>query len=96
MKTNIQDYLNESLENKPEIFCKTIYRLPTHEELEDVNSYDLSSEEIINGFSYTIIGRGMNSEENKRKILQCLILLSEQYPENENYTIALEQYKNNI
>lgn len=74
----------------PEIFQYTIYRLPTVEELENVNNCNLSADEIVNGFSYTIIGRGMKSHKNIEMIIKCIELLCEQYPENEKYKVALE------
>ena len=81
--------INEESESKPDIFTHTIYRLPTKEELIDVNSFNLSPEKIKNGFGYTIIGRGIKSKKNKEMIIQSISKLCDLFPENENYKKAL-------
>lgn len=85
--------LYESYESKPEIFSHTIYRLPTENELKEFENYDLSSEDIINGFKYTIIGRGIASNKNKQMIIDSIEMLCDKYPNNENYTEALRKIK---
>jgi hypothetical protein len=84
---------NYYMDNKPSIFNHTIYRLPTDEELNEINNYDLSADEIFNGFSYTIIGRGITSTENKQKIIKSIEMLCEKYPENIEYLTALSLAK---
>lgn len=94
MKIKFNDFINESISNKPDIFTHTIYRLPTENELIDVNNYNLSSTEILNGFRYTIVGRGIMSIKNKNMIIQSIKLLCELFPDNQNYKIALEDSEN--
>jgi hypothetical protein len=79
---------------KPKIFQQTIYRLPTKEELLEINSCNLSVNEIINGFSYTIIGRGISSLKNKKMIIESIKLLTNQFPNNKTYKEALEEVQN--
>ena len=83
MKTTFKDFLNESVEQlnkihsmfggepdntKPSIFQYTIYRLPTKEELEEFKNFNLSAEDINQGFGYTIVGRGMMDGKNKQMV----------------------------
>ena len=75
----------------PTIFTRTIYRLPTHEELFEVNNYQLESDEIVNGFYYTIVGRGMKSPSNIRMIKESIKMLCDLYPENSEYKKALDK-----
>lgn len=77
--------------NLPSIFTRTIYRHPTDEELAEVDSCNLTSEEIVGGVGYTIIGRGIKSEENAQMIYQTIKRLSEMFPEKEEYKKALEK-----
>jgi hypothetical protein len=92
----MNEFLNENknidlsiVNSSPKIFSNTIYRLPTLEELEDLNKFDLSSEDIVNGFGYTIIGRGIRSKKNKQMIIDSIKMLIDLYPENDNYKDAL-------
>lgn len=80
---------------KPKIFTYTIYRLPTKEELIDVNNSQLNADEIINGFTYTIVGRGIKSPENKKMIINSIKLLHDLYPDNMEYKIALNRINDN-
>lgn len=66
--------------NEPSIFQRTIYRLPTEKELMEVHSSNLSTDEILKGFCYTIVGRGMMSQENKDKIIKSALLLNNMFP----------------
>jgi hypothetical protein len=91
MKISFNDFLNEKIINKPTIFNKTIYRLPTIEELIEVNEFNLSSDEILSGFKYTIIGRGIKDIENKKLIIESIKLLCNLFPNNENYKKALKK-----
>lgn len=75
----------------PAIFNKTIYRLPTYEELVDVNKYNLTFDEIINGFKYTIIGRGIKDEKSKKMIYESILILTKLFPNNPIYKEALEK-----
>jgi hypothetical protein len=93
------EFLNENFtfkpnDKSPEIFQKTIYRLPTKDELENINSYNLSAQEIFNGFEYTIIGRGIKSLKNKNMIIESIKQLCELYPDNKNYEEALNLANN--
>jgi len=85
--------LYESYESKPEIFSHTIYRLPTQNELQEFENYDLSSEDIIKGFSYTIIGRGIKSNNHIQMIIESIKMLCDKFPNNEIYKEALSKIK---
>lgn len=83
-------FFTENIElNKPNIFRQTIYRIPNEEELRDVNKYNLTAEQIVKGFGYTLIGRGVASNENKNQILESIKLLCKLFPENHEYKEAL-------
>jgi hypothetical protein len=85
--------LNEEIIGKPPIFHRTIYRIPTNEELEQLNSYQLSAKEILDGFEYTMIGRGVLNQDNKNKITKSIKMLIDMYPDNEEYKKALDRAK---
>lgn len=78
------------MKEKPSIFEETIYRLPTTEELNEVNNFNLTSEQIIQGLSYTIVGRGIMDSVKKDRIIESITKLIELYPDNQNYKLALE------
>jgi hypothetical protein len=89
MKRFIQ-FITES--RTPEMFSRTHYRLPTEEDLIDIDSCRLSPKQIVDGFSYTIIGRGMRSAENTIMIATSLGMLYAMFPKPE-YKKAIEIYK---
>jgi len=75
--------------SKPVIFTYTTYRLPTDEELDEFKLFpNLTAKDIIDGFGYTIIGRGFNSKENEKKIEDSIKLLLKKYPDNKEYQQA--------
>lgn len=88
--------MNKEIKNhdkrKPVIFKETIYRIPTKEELLEVDSFKLNSDEIIKGLSYTIIGRGIKRDKEINMIIKSLKLLVDLFPNNKEYTKALEKY----
>lgn len=96
----IEDYylndasdLNESsVEKLPKIFTYTKYALPSDEDLQDIHRHNLTVEQIINGFGYTIIGRGIKNDENKKMIYDSIKMLYDKYP-NDVYKEALAQFK---
>jgi len=92
---NINNFLNESsnFNNKPDFFKATHYRLPNEKELIDINSFNLNADEILNGFYYNIVGRGILSLENKNKIIESIQLLVNMYSDNIEYKKALEESK---
>lgn len=78
----------------PSIFTRTYYALPTSEQVEEFEQFPhLTAEEIVQGFGYTIVGRGVNSPENSRKIVESIRMLVDRYPEQEAYKDALELAK---
>ena len=80
--------------DKPSIFKYTIYRLPNEKELEEFENYpNLTPKQIYNGFGYTIIGKGMNSEKNTNMIKQSIQMLIDKYPNDDRYKQALELVK---
>lgn len=87
---------NESIEEneKPKIFTYTKYDLPSEEDLKDIDSKNLSAKEIFNGFSYTIVGRGINSNSNKDKIIKSIKMLIDFNPNNTEYKEALKMAEN--
>jgi hypothetical protein len=76
---------------KPSIFQYTTYRLPSEDELKEFENYpNLTAEDIENGFGYTMIGRGILSETNKKLIQEGIKMLIEKYPDDNRYKDALE------
>jgi len=80
--------------NKPKIFTYTAYRLPTESEMIEINACNLNAKSIYDGYSYIIVGRGIMSQENKQKIYNGIKALSEMFPENAEYSKALDMVKN--
>jgi hypothetical protein len=80
-------------EKLPSIFKKTIYRLPTQEELREFESFELTGSEIVKGFGYTMIGRGMRSNKNSSMIRSAIKSLCEMFPDNKEYKAALTEAK---
>lgn len=78
---------------KPKIFTYTAYRLPNAEDIKEINSINLSAKEILDGFSYTLIGRGILSNDTKNKIIEAINMLIESNTSNEEYKKALEMAK---
>lgn len=76
----------------PAMFSRTHYRLPTEEELVDIDRCNLDPKQIVNGFSYTIIGRGMRSAQNTEMITKSLDMLYAMFSKPE-YKKAIELYK---
>lgn len=66
--------------NKPSIFQRTIYRIPTANELREVDSCNLSPDEIHKSLCYTIVGRGMLGQEEKEMIVKSAKLLNDMFP----------------
>lgn len=82
------------MHEKPKIFKETIYRVPTKNELIDVDMYNLSTEEILNGFKYTIVGRGVMWQAQKDKIIESIQSLCKLFPHNIYYKEALKKAQN--
>lgn len=100
IKRRAKEWINKNKkntsENKPSIFKQTIYRLPNEQELEEfINFPNLTSDDIINGFTYTIIGKGVKNANNNKMIIDSIQMLSDKYPENKEYKKALEIIKLN-
>jgi hypothetical protein len=107
-KGSVKDYLaalhanaDESVEleetiteSKPKIFTYTAYRLPNSEDIKEINNSKLSAKEIFDGLSYTLIGRGILSNETKHKIVEAINMLIESNPNNDEYKKALDMAKN--
>lgn len=74
----------------PNIFLHTTYRLPTKEDLIDIDNHHLNAKEIVNGFGYTVVGRGINSSKNHDMIIKSIEMLCNQFPDNDEYKKALE------
>lgn len=87
------DNEHKSISTKPKIFSATKYDLPSDDDLIDINNFELSSDDIINGFSYTIIGRGIIDDKKKQDIYKSIEMLSEKFPENKTYKEALNKIK---
>lgn len=78
---------------KPSIFCRTTYRRPTDKDLIEVDRSNLLPEEIVNGFYYTIVGRGFLDSSKKQMIVESINRLMLISPNNRNYKTALVDAK---
>lgn len=85
-----ENFIFKANDKSPEIFQRTIYRLPTRKELENVNNFNLSSKDILNGFVYTIVGKGIKDSKNKQMIIDSIQQLCKLYPDNKAYKESLE------
>lgn len=81
-------YTLKYMNKKPKIFTYTAYRLPK-EELLEINNCDLMFEEIVNGFHYTIVGRGVLDNKSKLSIIEAINMLISKFPNNKEYQKAL-------
>ena len=91
VSSNLSQFHKEA-KKKPSIFTHTIYRLPTKDELIEVDSYNLSPDEIVNGFFYTIVGRGILRRDNKNMIIESIKALYKMFPGK--YEETLNKAKN--
>ena len=80
----------EDNQYKPDFFSETWYRDPTDEQLKDINTYNFPAEKIINGFSYSLVGRGMMHSNIKDQIVKGITRLCNMYPKNNEYKKALK------
>lgn len=80
----------ESINTKPDFFKQTYYRLPNSEELNDINNHNLTAKQVLDGFKYTIVGRGMMNSKNKDMIIQSIEKLINIDENNMEYKIALK------
>lgn len=64
--------------------------MPTREQVEEFQQYPyLSSDDILDGFNYTIVGRGIQCPSNSKKIIDSIGMLVDRYPDNAVYQEAL-------
>ena len=82
---------SHDMNKQPVIFTFTKYALPSNLELEDVNNCGLSCDEVLNGFYYTMVGKGILNSENKDLIVKSINMLCEKYPNNAEYKKAFEK-----
>lgn len=80
---------------KPKIFQQTIYRMPTTDELIELNTHinNLTPQDIYNGFGYTMIGRGIKNDKNKKQIVDSIKELIKMFPDENKYKEALKLEK---
>lgn len=77
-------------EQLPSLFRRTYYALPTEQQLEEFQQYPgLTAADIIQGFGYTIVGRGVDGPKNKQMIVDSIQMLVNRYPKNSTYKEAL-------
>jgi len=75
---------------KPDFFSETKYRLPTADELKEIDSFNLDAKEIISGMTYTMVGRGIQDSKNILRIINATEMLSKMFPTNSEYSRALK------
>jgi hypothetical protein len=88
-KIDMSKYANK----EPSFFSGTKYRLPTKEELKEIDDCDCSVDEITQGTGYAIIGRGIERQKEKDMIINIIESLCELDPKNNNYKEALKKAK---
>lgn len=97
---SLHDYVVESdiIEEDPvvpSIFTHTIYRMPTDEELEEFGKFELDADEIIKGFTYTMIGRGRKNPTNRKLISDSIKRLIQMFPHVEDFKEAYVKFNMN-
>ncbi len=80
------------VKQQPMIFTETIYRMPTKSELNEVHGHDLDADQLIKGFIYTMVGKGIHTPTTEANILGAIAELHDMYPDREVYLEALMQY----
>lgn len=78
---------------KPSFFRGTKYREPNNDELQEIHEAKCSFDELMQGFGYAIIGRGIKRQQEKDMIISSIEKLLSLQPDNEQYKIALEEEK---
>ena len=82
--------INENKVIKPTFFEYTHYRFPTNEELTEIDKCNLTNDELLHGFTYNIVGKGIKSEQKKQDIKKCIEMLCELSPKNKQYKELLK------
>ena len=88
---NTRTNVYESLLYNPNFFSQTYYRFPNDKEIKEIDNYNLSSNEIINGLTYSIVGKGIMDENKKNMIIDSIKMLIEFNENNQEYIHALEK-----
>ena len=94
---NLEKYKDTSTKtanNKPSFFKGTKYRLPTKDELIEINSCNLSLSELQQGLGYAIIGRGILRQQEKETLIESAEKLCNMFPDNKTYRKLLEFERN--
>lgn len=94
-RTRFWTYQQVSLSGEgrvPRMFQYTAYRLPTNADLDEIHACNLSSDQVLSGFVYTIVGKGITNRENIRDIVVSIDLLNKRHPDA-RYQVALEKAK---
>jgi len=78
---------------KPSFFQGTKYRDPTDVELLEIHESGPTGEDLMKGFGYAMIGRGMLNNDNKAMIISAIERLCKLQSSNKGYWAALEQAK---
>jgi len=73
------------------VFSSTLYRIPTDEELKKFDKFpDMTAQQVLREFQYTIVGKGIMSEKNRDLIIKSIQRLIELFPDYETYKGALQ------
>lgn len=81
------------MSTKPKIFTYTAYRKPTLDEIIEIDSCKLPANEVLNGFIYTLVGKGVLSDKSQQEIVESITMLATKYPKNKEYQKALAEAK---
>jgi len=82
-----------SSHKKPSFFTATKYRDPTDKELQEIHDSNPNADDLIQGFGYSIIGRGFAAFKHKLMIINAIERLNKLDPGNQQYKIALKRAK---
>ena len=89
-----KDTSTKTASDEPSFFKSTHYRLPTKEELVEINNSKPTLSELRQGFGYNIIGRGLLGQKQKEMLIKCAEMLCGMFPDNETYKKLSECEKN--
>ena len=78
---------------EPSYFDCTHYRLPTQEEIIEIDAANLPAEKIAQGIGYNMVGKGIKDDGIRAQMVEAAELLIAHNPANVEYKKALELVK---
>jgi hypothetical protein len=84
----------DKIEHPRNVFKGTIYRMPTDEELKQFEKFPKeTASQIAEEIGYTIVGRGIQSDDNIKLMKKAAARLMELFPNNTKYKEVANNFK---